>query len=121
MAQRAINWDVAPKDDPANDPDCVPPTVMPIFKPHVTRRVGVIKAYAPRKRYGVVALANDPNDAIFSIDDVDPCDQPKLGNGLTVTFHTVDGPDGLAAKDIRIDFTTLPPLPNESMLLKGWR
>jgi cold shock CspA family protein len=121
MAQRAINWDVATQGDPAIDPDCVPPTVIPIFKPHVTRRVGVIKAYTPRKRYGLVALAGDPNDAIFSIDDVDPGDQPKLGNGLTVTFHTVDGPDGLAAKDIRIDFTTLPPLPAESMLLKGWR
>jgi cold shock CspA family protein len=121
MAQRAINWDVAPEGDAAIDPDCIAPTVLPILKPHVTRRVGVIKAYTPRKRYGLVALADDPNDAIFDIDDVDPGDQPKLGNGLTVTFHTVDGPDGLAAKDIRIDFTTLPPLPGESMLLKGWR
>ena len=121
MAQRAINWDLATQDEPANDPDCVAPIVFPMSKPHVVRRVGVIKAYAAHKRYGLVELAGEHGDAIFDIDDVNPCDQPNLDCGQTVTFHAVTGPDGLAAKDIRIDATTLPPMPAEAMLLKGWR
>lgn len=121
MAQSAINWDVAPQDDPAIDPDCLPPTVIPIFKPHITRRVGVIKVYSPLKRYGLVEVAGEADDAIFDVDDVCPCDQAHLGCGQTVTFHAVAGPDGLAAKDIRIDVTSLPPLPHPSMLQKGWR
>lgn len=121
MAQRAINWDLAAQDEPANAPDNVTPIVFPVAKPHVVRRVGVIKAYSARKRYGLVEVADAHSDAIFDIDDVSPCDQPNLGCGQTVTFRAVTGPDGLAAKDIRIDATTLPPLPGEAMLLKGWR
>jgi cold shock CspA family protein len=121
MAQRAINWDLAPHDDQAADIDCVPPTVIPIFRPHATRRVGVIKVYSPQKRYGLVEVVDLHSDAIFNVDDVNPCDQPRLGCGQTVTFHAVSGPDGLAAKDIRIDGTTLPPLPHPSLLQKGWR
>lgn len=121
MAQLAINWDLAAQDEPANDPDCLAPTVLPVFKPHVVRRVGVIKVYSAQKRYGLVEVADEPGNAIFDIDDVKPCDQPNLGCGQTVTFRAVIGPDGLAAKDIRIDATTLPPMPDETMLLKGWR
>ncbi len=121
MAQRAINWDLAPQDEPANDPDCVAPTVLPVFKPNVVRRVGVIKVYSAQKRYGLVETVDEHSDAIFVIDDVNPCDQPNLDCGQTVTFHAVAGPDGLSAKDIRIDATTLPPMPGEAMLLKGWR
>jgi cold shock CspA family protein len=121
MAQRAINWELGSQDEAANDPDCIAPTVLPVFKPHVVRRVGVIKAYSAHKRYGLVEVADENSDAIFDIDDVIACDQPKLDCGQTVTFHAVAGPDGLAAKDIRIDATTLPPMPAEAMLLKGWR
>ena len=121
MAQRAINWDLAPQEEPANDPDCIAPTVLPVFKPHVVRRVGVIKVYSAQKRYGLVEIADEHSDAIFNIDDVNPCDQPNLACGPTVTFHAVTGPDGLAAKDIRIDATTLPPGPGQAMPLKGWR
>ncbi len=121
MAQPAINWDLAPQNEPANDPDCIAPTVLPVFKPHVVRRVGVIKVYSAQKRYGLVEIADEPSNAIFEIDDVSPCDQPNLGCGQTVTFRAVTRPDGLFAKDIRIDATTLPPMPGEAMLLKGWR
>ncbi len=120
MAQRAINWDIAPQSN-GNDPDNLVPSVLPIAKPQATRRVGVIKAYSPRKSYGLVESACNAGDAIFNIDDVVPCDRPKLDSGQTVTFHVVNGPDGLAAKEIRIDATTLPPLPDETRLLKGWR
>ena len=119
MAYSAMNW-VAPQDETAND-DCTAPTVLPVFKPLPTRRVGTIKAYSPQKRYGLVEVTDEQSDAIFEIDDVSPCDQSKLGCGQTVTFLTVHRADGLAAKDIRIDLTTLPPLPNDTMQLKGWR
>ncbi|MFM9862734.1 MAG: hypothetical protein ACKVRO_03925 [Micropepsaceae bacterium] len=121
MAQRAINWDLAPKDEAANDPDCIAPTVLPVFKPHAVRRVGVIKVYSAQKRYGLVEIVDEHSDAIFDIDDVNPCDQPNLDCGQVVTLHAVAGPDGLAAKDIRIDATTLPPMPADAMLMKGWR
>jgi cold shock CspA family protein len=121
MAQRAMNWDVAPQDDPAIDPDCMPPTVLPVFRQNATRRVGVVKVYSPQKRYGLVEVVDERSDAIFDVDDVNPCDQAHLDCGQTVTFHAVSGPDGLAAKDIRIDLTTLPPLPHPSLLKKGWR
>lgn len=121
MAQRAINWDLSAQEEPANDPDCIAPTVLPVFKPHVVRRVGVIKVYSPQKRYGLVEIADEQSDAIFNVDDVNPCDQPNLDCGQTVTFHAVAGPDGLAAKDIRIDLTTLPPLPHDALVQKGWR
>jgi cold shock CspA family protein len=120
MSHSAIDWELA-SQDPVIDPDVLAPAVLPIFKQHVTRRVGVVKAYSPRKTYGLVETADEHGDAIFNIDDVDPCDRPKLDNGQTVTFHTIAGPDGLAAKEIRIDATTLPPMPDPAMLAKGWR
>ena len=61
------------------------------------------------------------DDAIFNIDDVAPCDRPRLNCGQTVSFELVVGPDGHAAKQIRIDTTTLPPGPDEKHASKGWR
>ena len=120
MAQRAINWDVAPISG-NKDPDNLLPSVLPRAKPRITRRVGVIKAYSPRKAYGLVESAGESIGAIFNIEDVAPADRTRLDSGQTVSFHVVHGPDGLAAKEIRIDATTLPPLPDETMHLKGWR
>ena len=120
MAQRAITWDIAPTNG-SKDPDNLVPSVLPIAKPRVTRRVGVIKSYSPRKSYGLVAGAGEADDAIFNIDDVAPADRQRLDSGQTVSFHVVNGPDGLAAKEVRIDATTLPPLPDETMLSRGWR
>ena len=117
MAHSA-NRDIASQEREA---DALAPAVLPVFKRAETRRVGVVKSFSPRKTYGLVETADEQMDAIFNIDDVDPSDRPKLGSGQTVTFHMVIGPDGLAAKAIRIDGTTLPPLPDDSMMLKGWR
>ena len=119
MSHSAIDWDVAPQGEP--DRNLGGPAVLPIFKPHATRRVGVIKSFSPRKTYGLVETADEHMDAIFNIDDVDPCDRQNLDSGQAVTFFAVKGPDGLAAKAIRIDATTLPPAPNDTMMLKGWR
>ena len=117
MAQRATSK----ASVNGKDADNLVPSVLPVTKPRVTRRVGVIKAYSPRKSYGLVAGAGEESDAIFSIDDVAPADRTRLDSGQTVTFHVVKGPDGLAAKEIRIDATTLPPLPDETAILRGWR
>jgi cold shock CspA family protein len=119
MSHSAIDWTIAPQGEPERD--LTAPAVFPVFKPVEHRRVGVIKTYSPRKAYGLVETADEHSAAIFNIDDVAPCDRARLGNGQTVTFHTVYGPDGLAAKSIRIDATTLPPLPDDTMLSRGWR
>ena len=120
MAQRAITWDVAPTNG-SKDPDNLVPSVLPRAKPRITRRVGVVRDYSPRKSFGLVESAGEAAGAIFNIEDVAPADRTRLDSGQTVSFHIVNGPDGLAAKEIRIDATTLPPLPDETMLLKGWR
>lgn len=120
MAQRAINWDIAPDSDLPPDSDIQAPIVLPISRPRATRHVGVIKAYAPAKVYGLVASAGTA-DAIFIIDDVAPCDRARLDRGQAVTFEVVEGPEGHTAKQIRIDATTLPPPPGEALLSKGWR
>jgi cold shock CspA family protein len=119
MSHSAIDWDVAPEGEP--DLDQSAPAVLPTVRPHATRCVGVIKAFSPRKSYGVVEMPGEHAAAIFNIDDVAPCDRPNLDRGQAVTFFAVKGPDGLAAKAIRIDMTTLPPWPDDAMLQKGWR
>lgn len=121
MAHRVIDWELSAQKSHGMDPETVAPAVMPIFKPQVPRRVGVVKAYSPRKTYGLVQTDDEHVDAIFNIDDVAPSDRGRLGRGQTVTFRTVTGPDGLAAKEIKIDATTLPPMPDADMLAKGWR
>lgn len=120
MAQSALDWDVAPQCDTNYDDDIRPPIVLPIVKRRLTRRVGVVKQYAPSKSYGMV-VGPSVGDAIFSIDDVVACDRAKLNSGQPVTFEVVDGPDGKCARRIRIDLTTLPPPPDAGLVSKGWR
>jgi len=118
MVQYAIDWEVAPEGD-TTDRDNLPPIVVPIPRRRLTRHVGVVKLYAPAKTYGLVA--SDTGDAIFNIDDVAACDRATLGNGQTVTFEVVEGPDGQTARRIRVDGTTLPPRPDAGLVSKGWR
>ncbi len=120
MAQRAINWDVALANDGPYDPDLQPPVVLPIVRPRPTRRVGVVKQYAPAKTYGLVASA-DTGDAVFNIDDVAPCDRAKLDSGIAVTFEVASSPDGKIARCIRLDGTSLPPPPDDERMSRGWR
>ena len=121
MTQRAMEWDVAPEGDPPADPELLWPAVLPVPKVQPTRHVGVVKAYSPPKIYGLVEDAGNGCDAIFCIDDVDPLDRARIGSGQTVTFEAITGADGLTAKQIRIDATTLPPPPDASLIVKGWR
>lgn len=121
MAQRAIDWEFAPESDQMPDSDIQSPAVLPIPKAPVTRHVGVVKWYSPPKYYGLVETAAHDCDAIFNIEDVAPDDRGKLDCGQAVTFEMVAGPDGHAAKQIRIDGTTLPPVPDDAMISKGWR
>jgi cold shock CspA family protein len=97
------------------------PVVVPAPKPRVTRRVGTVKSYSPSRVYGLVETTSSQGDAIFRIDDVAPGDRARLDSGQSVTFEMVEGPDGLAAKHVALDTTTLPPLPDETAMLKGWR
>jgi cold shock CspA family protein len=122
MAQRAIDWDVAPASDapPFFDAELQPPVVLPIIRRRPTRHVGVVKLYAPAKTYGLVA-SPDVGDAIFNIDDVVPCDRAKLDCGQAVTFEVIDGPDGQTARHVRLDATDLPPPPDAALVSKGWR
>jgi cold shock CspA family protein len=119
MAQRAIDWEVAPEGDSSYDPDNLPPIVVPRPRRRRTRHVGIVKLYAPAKSYGLVA--SEAGDAIFNIDDVEACDRARLDSGQTVTFEVVEGPDGQTARRIRIDATTLPPRPDDGLVSKGWR
>ena len=121
MTQRAIDWDVAPEGDASADLGHFSPAVLPILKMPITRRVGVVKWYSPPKSYGMVATSGQACDAIFNIDDVAPKDRAQLNCGQTVSFELVVGPDGHAAKQIRIDTTTLPAPPDHEMTSKGWR
>jgi cold shock CspA family protein len=120
MTQSAIDWELAP-DGEQVDAGLLLPAVLPRVKKPSTRRVGVVKLYSPRKSYGLVATTEQPCDAIFNIDDVAPGDREQLNCGQTVTFEMVAGPDGHAAKQIRIDATTLPPPPDDALISKGWR
>lgn len=126
MAQRAANWDVAPEGGSTASSDFRSPvvdwpTILPVNKPRAIRRVGTVQTLAPRKNLGVIIDDTDAKDALFSLDDVDPSDRGKLANGLSVTYIAVIGPDGVTAKQIQIDRTTLPPPPPELFLSKGWR
>lgn len=121
MGQPAINWDTAPEGEPKVDAGMHVPAVMPSPRVRATRRVGVVKAYAPCKIYGLVEPASRDCDAIFCVEDVVPADRACLDSGQSVTFEMVEGPDGYAAKHIRLDATTLPPPPDDAMISKGWR
>jgi len=121
MTQHAIDWDVASECEQGFEAGLPVPAVLPVMKARPMRRVGVVKLYSPAKSYDLVATTAQPCDAIFNIDDVAPGDRARLNCGQTVTFEMVAGPDGHAAKQIRIDATTLPPLPDDAMISKGWR
>lgn len=121
MTQSAIDWEVAPTSDAIYDPDNQWPTVFPRRKAQVRRMVGVVKAYTPAKVYGLVEDSASGDDAVFCIDDVFPSDRSKIDRGQPVTFEVVDGPDGRSAKQVRIDLTSLPPLPDPALISKGWR
>lgn len=121
MAHSAINRDVAPEFEARIDARIYVPVVLPRPKVRVTRRVGTVKAYSPSRVYGLVEPAALDSAAIFCIEDVAPGDRAQLDSGQSVTFEMVEGPDGCAAKHIRLDATTLPPPPNEAMISKGWR
>jgi cold shock CspA family protein len=119
-------WDIAPeggKSDPsdATGPLVPWPTVLPVQKPKAIRRVGKVKSLAPRKNLGLLIDDNGGSDALFTFDDVVPADRAQLTQGQTVTFIAVIGCDGVHAKQVRIDSTTLPPPPPELLFTKGWR
>jgi cold shock CspA family protein len=118
MAYSAINRDIAPASESTG---IYVPVVMPSPKIRATRRVGTVKAYSPLKTYGLVAAAGRDGDAVFCIDDVAAADRPRLDRGGSVSFEIVQGPDGCTAKRIKRDATTLPPPPDDAMMLKGWR
>ena len=121
MSQLATSQAVEPAYDPRPDAGLYVPAALPVRKAPATRRVGVVKAYTPRKTYGMVEAAGKDCDAIFCIEDVAPGDRPHLDSGQAVTFEIVEGPDGSAARQIRIDTTTLPPPPDDAMISRGWR
>jgi len=119
--ERAMDWDVAPAYGPGMAGGASAPTVLPAARRKPTRFVGIVKDYTPRKAFGLVEAMSKQGAAIFNIEDVVPSDRARLGLGQTVTFEMVAGPDGAAAKQIRIDGTTLPPPPDDEMISKGWR
>jgi cold shock CspA family protein len=121
MAQSAMTWDIATEGGSPAFSDAQMPIVLPVRKQMVTRRVGVVRSYSPPKSLGLVIDEDGAKDAIFCIDDVVPCDREKIALGQSVSFHAVTGSDGLAAKQIRIDTTTLPPPPPDTLISRGWR
>ena len=126
MTPSAMYWDIAPeggKPDPSDaQHQLVPwPTVLPVHKPRAIRRVGTIRNLAPRKNLGLLVDDHNGDDALFTFDDVAPTDRSLLATGQTVTFIAVIGHDGVHAKQVQIDSTTLPPPPPEPLFNKGWR
>lgn len=94
---------------------------MPMRKPQPVRRVGTVSAYFPRKAYGVLIDENGAGEALFTSDDVNPEDRHRLVPGMTVTYLALLDREGTAAKQVRIDRTTLPPPPPDQFFTKGWR
>lgn len=124
MAQSAMNWDVAPEGGNSGLPDNnvhTPSTVMPVRRPRLTRRVGTVRSFSPPRTLGLVIDEDSATYAIFSIDDVEPCDRNRIALGQTVSYLAVLEADGLAAKHIRIDTTSVPPPPSDALISKGWR
>ncbi len=122
MAQSAINWDVAPDGSISGLSDnYVPSTIMPVRRPRQTRRVGIVRSFSPPRTLGLVIEEDGATDAIFCIDDVEPCDRSRIALGQTVSYLAVHEADGLAAKHIRIDTTIVPPPPSDALISKGWR
>jgi cold shock CspA family protein len=121
MTQLAITRDHAPEFELKTGGGIYVPAVIPSPKARATRRVGTVKSYSPTRIYGLVEPASRDCHAIFRIEDVDPADRAQIDSGQSVVFEMVDGPDGRAAKHIKLDATTLPPPPDDAMISKGWR
>ena len=98
-----------------------PPVALPAPKPAATRHVGVVRSYSPPKSLGLVIDEVGAENAIFCIEDVAPGDRGNLALGQSVSFQVVTERDGLIAKHIRIDTTTLPPPPPDMLISRGWR
>lgn len=118
MAQSSMSQYVTPE---AGGDALQPPVVLPVRKPAVTRHVGVVRSYSPPKSLGLVIDEVGAENAIFYIEDVAPGDRGNLALGQSVSFQVVTEPDGLIAKHIRIDTTTLPPPPTDMLISRGWR
>ena len=97
------------------------PVVMPVRKPQLVRRVGTVSAFFPRKAYGVLVDENGGGEALFTADDVLPEDRHRLASGVTVTYLALHERDGVSARQVRVDRTTLPPPPPDQFFTKGWR
>lgn len=97
------------------------PITFPASRQRSNRRVGTIRAWHPRKNFGLLVDENGTGDATFTMDDVAPCDRTRLGVGNTVTYLAVIDRDGVSARQVRADSTTLPPPPSDAFILKGWR
>ncbi len=118
MTQSSVSQYVTPE---ASGDALQPPVVLPVRKPAVTRHVGVVRSYSPPKSLGLVIDEAGAENAIFRIEDVAPADRGSLALGQSVSFQIVTEQDGLIAKYIRIDTTTLPPPPTDMLISRGWR
>ena len=111
-----MNLNIAPEDGRTEPSDAKTPvigwpTVMPVSRPRATRRVGTIASYSERKAFGLLLDENGASDAFFTTEDVAPSDRHRIRKGQTVTYLGLLDRDGMTAKQIRIDRTTLPPPP----------
>lgn len=95
--------------------------VMPTPRPHPVRRVGTIRSLCPRKNMGVLIDSSSGDNALFTMEDISPADQPTLCEGDLVTYIAVAGPDGLGARQLQRDCTDIPPPPSEILMARGWR
>ncbi len=95
--------------------------VMPSPRPQALRRVGTIRTLCPRKNMGVLIDAGSGENALFTMDDITPADQPTLREGEQVTYVSVIGADGLCARQLRRDSADIPPPPSEILMARGWR
>lgn len=95
--------------------------VMPSPKPQALRRVGTVRTLSPRKNMGVLIDAGSGENALFTMDDIAPADQPTLREGDQVTYVSVIGADGLCARQLQRDSADIPPPPSEILMARGWR
>lgn len=126
MAQRASSrrGTSAPDNGSIRHPDADRTdcnSVLPKIRPREIRRVGTVKSWHPRKNLGVVVDMGGTGDAIFSAEDVAPADRQRIEAGMTVTYIAVVSRDGVIARQLRPDNTTLPPPTPDTFILKGWR
>jgi len=126
MTQRASSQRDAPAPDSASvrNPDADRSdwnSILPQRRPREIRRVGTINSWHPRKNLGVVLDEGGTGNAVFTSEDVAPSDRNRIEAGMTVTYIAVVSQDGIVARQLRADDTTLPPPTPDTFLLKGWR